>query len=528
MIVAGWAPSGWTSQDRLWATERSIESVLMYFAWLVAQNFLMRTFKPYDLDQPYLLPPDLRSWLSEGHLALFVSDIVDALDLSAILDEYERGDGRGYPPYHPVMMVKLLVYGYCTGKTSSRKIEKATWEDVAYRVLSGNQQPDHDSIADFRQRHLKALAGLFVQVLKLCREAGLVKLGHVSVDGSKVKANASRHKAMSYQRMSETEARLVAEVEALLAEAEAIDKAEDAQYGKGKRGDELPDELKRRDTRLKKIREAKAALEAEAKEKAEAAAEEARNRIAERERQESETGKKIGGVPPRIPDPETAAPSPKAQKNFTDPESRIMLDGATKSFQQSFNAQIVVDSTSQIIVAAAVTQDAVDNGQLVPLLVSVGTNIGLLPAVATADNGYFSEAAITDKRLAGIDLYVAAGRERKAAPPLASSDPGDIAATQPQSKVPPPTVIQQMREKLATETGKATYKLRKSVVEPVFGQIKEGRGFRRFSFRGLAKVTAEWDLVALTHNLLKLFRSGWRGGASQAIGEAIKAGAGRA
>lgn len=299
--------------------EDSIASVLMYIGWLEAHDFGMRTFRPYDLDQPYLLPPDLRSWLSEGHLALFVSDVVDALDLSAILDEYERGDGRGYPPYHPVMMVKLLVYGYCTGKTSSRKVEKATWEDVAYRVLSGNQQPDHDSIADFRRRHLKALAGLFVQVLKLCREAGLVKLGHVSVDGSKVKANASRHKAMSYQRMSETEARLVAEVEALLAEAEAMDKAEDAQYGKGKRGDELPDELKRRDNRLKAIREAKAALEAEAKEKAEAAAEEARKRIADRERQESETGKKIGGVPPRIPDPETAAPSPKAQKNFYHP-----------------------------------------------------------------------------------------------------------------------------------------------------------------------------------------------------------------
>lgn len=509
----------------------------MYIGAPAAHDSPMRTFKPYDLDQPYLLPPDLRSWLSEGHLALFVSDVVDALDLSAILDDYERGDGRGYPPYHPVMMVKLLVYGYCTGKTSSRKIEKATWEDVAYRVLSGNQQPDHDSIADFRRRHLKALAGLFVQVLKLCQEAGLVKLGHVSVDGSKVKANASRHKAMSYQRMSETEARLVAEVEALLAEAEAIDKAEDAQYGKGKRGDELPEELKRRDTRLKKIREAKAALEAEAKVKAEAEAEEARKRIAERERQEAETGKKIGGVPPRIPDPETAVPSPKAQKNFTDPESRIMLDGATKSFQQSFNAQIAVDSTSQIIVAAAITQDAVDNGQLVPLLVSVGANTGRLPAVATADNGYFSEAAITDERLAGIDLYVATGRERKAVPPLASSDPVAIATTQtnnlvpaPQqlSTAPPPSVIQQMREKLATDTGKATYRLRKSVVEPVFGQIKEVRGFRRFSFRGLAKVAAEWDLVALTHNLLKLFRSGWRGGTGQAINEMIQTGRGRA
>lgn len=499
----------------------------MYFGESAAHDFPMRTFKPYDLDQPYLLPPDLRSWLSEGHLALFVSDVVDELDLSTIVDTYERGDGRGYPPYHPVMMVKLLVYGYCTGKTSSRKIEKATWEDVAYRVLSGNQQPDHDSIADFRRRHLKALAGLFVQVLKLCQEAGLVKLGHVSVDGSKVKANASKHKAMSYQRMTGTEARLVKEVEGLLAQAEATDKAEDVQYGRGKRGDELPEELKRRESRLKKIREAKAALEAQAKEKAESEAREVRDRIAEREQQEEETGKKIGGVPPRIPDPDEAAPSPKAQRNFTDPESRIMLDGATKSFQQSFNAQIAVDSTSQVIVAAAVTQDGVDYGQLVPLLVGVGTNVGRLPVVATADNGYFSEAAITDERLVGIDLYVATGRERKATRPTTtpcSTGVGGPHQTQPFLKgspastphpvgtMPPQTVTQQMRDRLATDKGHAIYKLRKSIVEPVFGQIKEARGFRRFSFRGLANVTAEWDLVALTHNLLKLFRSGWRRG----------------
>ncbi|MCA1836492.1 MAG: IS1182 family transposase [Actinobacteria bacterium] len=473
----------------------------------------MRTFRPYDLDQPYLLPPDLRSWLSEGHLALFVSDVVDALDLSSILDAYERGDGRGYPPYHPVMMVKLLVYGYCTGKISSRKIEKATWEDVAYRVLSGNQQPDHDSIAEFRRRHLKALAGLFVQVLKLCQGAGLVKLGHVSVDGSKVKANASRHKAMSYQRLTETEARLIKEVDALLAEAEAIDNAEDSQYGKGKRGDELPEELKRRETRLKKIREAKAALEAEAKAKAQAQAEEARKRIAERERQEAQTGKKIGGVPPRIPDPEQAVPDPKSQKNFTDPESRIMLDGATKGYVQAFNAQIAVDADSQIIVAVGVTQDAVDNRQLAPLLMAVEANAGQLPGVATADNGYFNPDAITDERLADVDLFVATARERK---PSRLED-GPLITPAATTSTPalatgaaPATVVQQMRDKLATEAGKATYKLRKCIPEPVFGQIKEGRGFRRFSFRGLAKVTAEWSLVALTHNLLKLFRSGWK------------------
>ena len=467
----------------------------------------MRTFKPYDLDQPYLLPPDLRSWLSEGHLALFVSDVVDALDLSSILNTYERGDGRGYPPYHPVMMVKLLVYGYCTGKASSRKLEKATWEDVAFRVLAGNQQPDHDSIAEFRRRHLKALAGLFVQVLKLCHQAGLVKLGHISVDGSKVRANASRHKAMSYQRLTETEARLLKEVDALLAEAEATDRAEDAQYGKGKRGDELPDELKRRDSRLKKIQEAKAALEAEAKEKVQATAEDARKRIAMREGQEAKTGKRIGGVPPHVPDPEQAVPAPKAQKNFTDPESRIMLDGATKSFVQAFNAQIAIDAESQIIVAARVTQDAVDNRQLLPILLAVEENVGRLPDIATADNGYFNPEAITDKRLAGVDLYVATARERKPSQPVGDSTPTPLAATCSPAQI---TVVQQMRDKLATETGRAIYKRRKCIPEPVFGQIKEARGFRRFSFRGLAKVTAEWTVVALTHNLLKLFRSGWK------------------
>lgn len=485
----------------------------MYTEASSAHDFYMRTFKPYDLDQPYLLPPDLRSWLSEGHLALFVSDVVDALDLSPILDTYERGDGRGYPPYHPVMMVKLLVYGYCTGKVSSRKIEKATWEDVAFRVLSGNQQPDHDSIAEFRRRHLKALAGLFVQVLKLCQEAGLVKLGHVSVDGSKVKANASRHKAMSYQRLTETEARLIKEVDALLAEAEALDRAEDAQYGKGKHGDELPEELKRRETRLKKIREAKAALEAEAKAKAQAQAEEARERVAERERQEAQTGKKIGGVPPRIPDSEKAAPESKAQKNFTDAESRIMLDGATKSFVQAFNVQIAVDAHAQIIVAAGVTQDAVDTRQLAPLLLAVEANTGRLPEVATADNGYFNPDAITDERLAGVDLYVATARERKPSPPVGGPVAVPLVTTSapaPITGAAPTTVVQQMRDKLATDLGRATYKLRKCIPEPVFGQIKEARGFRRFSFRGLAKVTAEWSVVALTHNLLKLFRSGWK------------------
>ena len=337
---------------------------------------------------------------------------MDELDLSAIFDAYEQGDGRGQPPYHPLMMVKVLVYGYCVGVTSSRKIERATHEDVAFRVLAGNQHPDHDSIAEFRKRHLAALAGLFIQVLKLCDKAGLVKLGRVAIDGTKVRANASKHKAMSYGRMEEAERRLEEEVKRLLEEAERVDAEEDAQFGKGKRGDELPEELARRESRLDKIRDAKAALEREAREKAEEKAAEQRAKLEERERKEQESGKKMGGRPPVVPDPETAKPDPKAQRNFTDSDSRIMRDGATKEFTQAYNG-------------------------------------------AGAPQGPAAQA---------------------------------------------------MREKLASASGKAIYKLRKAIVEPVIGQIKEVRGFRRFTFRGFHKVAAEWDLVCLSHNLLKLFR----------------------
>ena len=316
----------------------------------------------------YLLPPNLHDWLPEGHLGQFVSDVVETIDLSAIYEEYEEGDGRGQPPYHPLMMVKLLVYGYCMGKTSSRKLERATWEEVPYRVLTMDQHPDHDSIAEFRQRHLSRLAGLFVQILQLCEEAGLVKLGHVALDGTKVKANASKHKAMSYGRMSEAEIRLEKEVKRLLEEAAHVDAEEDAKYGKGKRGDELPEELRRRESRLKKIREAKAALEEEAKIKAEAVADEARKKVSERERLEEETGKKARGRKVSVPDVDNAKPEAKAQRNFTDSESRIMKDGATKEFVQGYNAQIAVDGKSQVIVASGVTQETNDKRQLIPML----------------------------------------------------------------------------------------------------------------------------------------------------------------
>ncbi len=458
---------------------------------------MKKRFRPYSLDEPLLLSPDLRDWLPDGHLAHFVSDVVDTLDLSSIFESYEGGL-RGQPPYHPAMMVKLLFYAYCMGKPSSRKIERATFEDVAYRMLAGDQHPDHDTIASFRKRHLVALAGLFMQVLELCKEAGLVKLGHVALDGTKVKANASKHKAMSYDRMSKAEQKLVQEIEALLARAEEVDRAEDERYGKGVRPDELPAELARRESRLNKIREAKAALEQEAKEKAKQKAEAQRQKIAERERKEKEAGKRLGGGRPKDPeDPEEAVPEPKAQRNFTDPESRIMKDGASKSFEQAYNAQAVVDSAHQVVVAASVTQDANDKKQLVPMLQAVEDNLGELPEAASADSGYFSEDNVTDPALCDVDLYIAAGRYKsgEVLEETFGEAPQDASETD------------KMRHKLRTAAGQAIYKMRKAIVEPIFGQIKDARGFRRFSFRGLQAVTHEWDFICLTHNLLKLFRA---------------------
>jgi len=461
---------------------------------------MSRIYLDYDPEQRLLLPPDLHDWLPEGHLALFISDIVDELDLSAIVSVYEKGDGRGRPPYHPLMMVKLLVYGYCIGKKSSRKLEKATYEDIAFRVLACNQHPDHDSISGFRKRHLQELAGLFKQILQMCERAGLVKLGVVAIDGSKVRANASKRKAMSYDRMCEKEKQLEAEIARILKEAEETDAAEDRQYGKGKRGDELPEELARRESRLRKIREAKAALEAEAKEQAQAAAEAVEARLAQREQREAEMGRKIAGRPPQKVDVEAAKPEPKAQRNFTDPESRIMKDGATGSFEQSYNGQIAVDGQAQIIVAATLTQATHDRHQLLPVLEEVKNNMGRLPEKVTADAGYYSAAAVTNEALSTVDLYVTPDNGKKT----------ELVKDR-NSEPRPPTEFEQnaqtrMREKLKTDEGRAVYKQRKMIVEPVFGQVKEVRGFRRFSFRGLERNKAEWNLICLTHNLLKLFR----------------------
>jgi len=459
----------------------------------------MKTFKAYTPNQTYLLPPDMVDWLPAGHLALFISDVVDQLDLKLIYASYEDGGDRGQPPYHPAMMMKLLLYAYCTGKPSSRKIEKSTWEDVGYRVLSADQHPDHDSISEFRKRHLKALSGLFLQVLLLCQKAGLVKLGHVALDGTKVKANASKHKAMSYDRMGKAEEQLKKEIEELLKQAEATDEAEDMKYGKGKNGDELPEELKRRESRLAKIKAAKAALEAESQEKAMIKAEEVRGQVEERERKEEETGQKTKGKMPVIPDPKKAVPKDKAQRNFTDPESRIMKDGASKGFEQAYNAQIVVDDASQIIVATGVTQETNDKKQLIPMIKQVKENLGDLPKNLSADAGYFSETNVTAPDLKAVDLYIPPDRQKHGEKPVA------IKGRAPKNL----SVADRMRRKLRTKAGQEIYRFRKAIVEPVFGQIKEERKFRRFSLRGLVKVESEWTLVCLTHNLLKLFRSGY-------------------
>jgi len=458
-----------------------------------------KSFLPDDMNQSLLFPPSLHDWLPERHLARFLVDVVAALDLGAIYASYEAGDGRGQSAYAPSMMVRVLLYGYATGVYSSRKIEARTYEDVAFRYLSADAHPDHDTFADFRKRHLEALAGLFTQALLLCEKAGLVKLGHVSIDGTKIKANASKHKAMSYGRMGEAEARLKAEIEALLKQAEATDTAEDAQYGKGKRGDELPVELARRESRLKKIAQAKAELEQEAREKAERERAEAEAKLAKRREHEEQTGKKMRGRAPKVPDTEQAQPEAKAQRNFTDADSRIMPDGANKgSFVQGYNAQAAVDSKAQIIVAAEVTQETTDNGQLLPMLDQVKQNMGRAPDAASADAGYWSEANVTDESVAGIDLHIATGRDKHGGTVgTASEPPGEV------------TAKEVMRHKLGTEAGRSIYKMRKAIVEPVFGQIKEQRGFRRFSLRGADNVRREWKLVCLASNLLKLFGSGW-------------------
>ena len=448
-----------------------------------------KRFRAYDLNQRLLLPADLREWLRDDHLALYVSDVVEQLDLSEMLKSYED-DLRGRPPYHPALMVKLLIYGYCTGRMSSRKIEQATYDDVAFRVLSANQHPDHDSIAEFRKRHLPALSRLFLQVLQLCQRAGLVKLGHVAVDSTKIKANAAKRQSLTYERMNKAERELSAEVERLLSEAQRIDEQEDSLYGPGKRGDELPVELRQRETRLAKIRELKAQLEREAKD----AAAQARQRKDEQKARQAKGEAVVETYhKPMWTKSETGeiVPKDKVQRNLTDRDSRVMMNTTTGSFEQAYNAQIAVDAQAQIIVAASVVQAPNDAEQLLPALTGVKQNLGRLPEQATADAGYFSPAGLTDEQLKEVDLYV---------PP--NNQPG--MKSRPTLNA---TIRDQMRGKLQRPGGYEIYKRRNTIVEPVFAEIKHVRQFRQFLLRGIAPVQAEWSLICMTHNLRKLFRA---------------------
>jgi len=436
-------------------------------------------FRDYQPDQLLLLPPDLRDWLPEDHLANFISDVVDTLDLSEVIGDYDNSAG-GQAPFHPRMMVKLLFYAYCVGIPSSRRIEQNTYEAIPFRILSTDQHPDHDTIAEFRKRHLVALSRIFLQVLRLCEKAGLVKLGHVALDGTKVKANASKHKAMSYEHMEKKARELQEEVERLLAEAEATDKAEDTRYGRGKRGNELPEELRFRQQRLAKILAAKQALEKEAQEQARSAAPAA-------------SGNSSAGS--------EARPKPSAQRNFTDPDSRIMRDGATKAFEQGYNCQMGVDSQCQVIVACAVTQQGNDKQQVKPMVERMKANLGgRLPKRMTMDNGYYTDDNAAYLEQKGIDGYIATGRlkHREKVPPA------------PRGRIPKGlTIKERMARKLRTVRGRSVYAKRKEIAEPVAGQLKERRGFRRFLLRGIGKVPYEFDLICLTQNLLKVFRYGW-------------------
>ena len=445
---------------------------------------MSKQYRPYEPDQRLLLPPNLDEWLPEDHMARFVRDVVGELDLGEITRYYERED-RGFPPYHPRMMTQVLFYAYVVGVPSSRKIERKLQEDVAFRFLAAGNQPDFRTVAEFRRRHLAALSKLFVQVLRLCQEAGLVKLGHVSLDSTKVKANASKHKAMSYERMVKSEAELEKEIRELLQNAQETDDQEDRQYGTDKRGDELPEELSRRVSRLDKIREAKAALEAKAKAQMDHKKEE-RKALEESARQE---GKKVSGYEPKFDD----RPDPKAQRNFTDPESSIMK--GTDGFIQAYNCQAGVDGSSQVIVACEVSAISADATQVEPMVVEMLENLGALPAIATMDAGFFSDANIRALQDLGVDPYIAAGRHKhaKESPPP------------PRGRIPrSATPKDRMQRKLRTRKGRRIYARRKAIVEPVFGQIK-GRGFRQFLLMGEKKVRSEWSLICMTHNLRKLY-----------------------
>ena len=422
-----------------------------------------KIFKPYNPAQSFLLPPSMSDWLPKNHLAYFIMDVVSSLDLSAFYESYNNP--RGGPPFDPSMMLNILMYCFCKGVRSSRKIEEALHSDIALRVLSGDQQPDHWTISNFRRRHSEAISGLFLQILKMAQKAGLVKMGHVAIDGTKLKANASIHRAMSYGRMKEEEKRLQKIVEQYLKECEEIDRIEDELYG-DKCGDELPPDLADPQKRLKKIREAMKELEEEARQAADE-------------------------------DDEEARPPDKAQRNFTDPESRVMMD-SSKAFIQGYNGQVAVDTKNQIIVGADLSDQAVDRRLLLPMVEQVVQNTGEKPQEISADAGYWSKTNITTLEENSYDVYIPPDKVRhrewrECNPPrVGPSSEGRL--------------TERMRSKLRTERGRERYKQRHTTVEPVIGQVKECRGLRQFLLRGLDLNRAMWRFECAMHNLLKMFR----------------------
>lgn len=467
-------------------------------------------------------------WLPEDHPAFFILDVVEQLDLRAITQVIQAKDPRGNRPYSPVMMVALLLYAYMTGVFSSRRIARACVENIAFRVVTGNQQPHNTRISEFRRMHLEALEGLFVQVLQLCQAAGLVKGQHVHQDGTTVQANASRHKAMSYERMVQTEARLTEEVRQLLDRAELIDQAEDAELGEGvDERDQIASEVKRRETRREWIRKTREALEEEARQsraaslRARAAghrqgAEEAGDDDKEHQRKEKLADKaeaqaaELVPEPPEVPeDPaerlpehqvQTSAdgmPKPKAQRNFTDPDSRIMKN-KKGAFDQCFNGQVSVDEDTSVITAQALSNQAPDSQYLPPLVARTIANLGRAPDTYTADSGYFSADNVTTIEEAGSRPYIATGRERRVWPPPEPTEGAPPEGLAPKDK---------MAWRLRTEEGRLRMSKRKSTVEKVFGTIKEALGFRRFLLRGLHKARSEWALVCTAYNLKKLHKA---------------------
>lgn len=419
---------------------------------------MAKTFREWDVDQGWLLPPSVHDLVPPNHLSHFVRNTVRSdLDLSSILDRYQ--EERGYPPYHPAMMTALLLYSYTQGIFSSRRIARACEERVDFMAVTALQKPDFRTVNEFRRRHLAAIGALFEQVLKLCRRAGLVKLGHVSLDGTKIKANASKHKAMSYSRMRKAEQELAETVRGWLERAEAEDEAEDKEYGRERRGDELPEWVKDKQERLKRIRAAKQALEEEAR--------------------RDEEGK--GG----------GTPAETAQRNFTDPESRIMK--TKDGFEQAYNCQVAVDHASQVIVAATTTQTQNDNAELPKLLAGIKASTGRQAQEVSADSGYCTEENLRDLNRRRIRGYIATGRQRH----------GDKSAIDRDRKKLGRLAVE-MSVRLRRGGWRSRYRLRKQTVEPVFGQIKEALGFRRFLLRGYEKVRCEWQLVCAAFDLRKL------------------------